>query len=373
MAYSETRIIGGITKMSVYIMPIKTAIITFPFLAMLFTLPFLIYQYRKYGYINYFRALILYTFLLYSITAYYLVILPLPKTRDVLSLQKAGTNYTQLIPFKFIMDISNETRVEISRPLTYIRLFKERAFLQAAFNGILLLPLGVYLRYYFNKSLKKCIIISFFTSLFFELTQLTGLYGYYNRPYRIFDVDDLMLNTLGGYLGYIISVMFIKILPNVNKLDESVNLDNITVSFIRRFLALAFDWTIFVIIAIISHWRFKAWIFVFLYFIVLQYFNNGRTFGKWLFRIEIVGKSEKLKIKEILVRYGVLYYLFFGANWLLIFNKNMTLVIGNISVYIFLLGILDIAAVFHVVKHFFSKDKTLFHDKVSGTRLKVIS
>jgi hypothetical protein len=35
-----------------YIFPIKIAFITFPFLALLFTLPFIIFQYRKYGYIN---------------------------------------------------------------------------------------------------------------------------------------------------------------------------------------------------------------------------------------------------------------------------------------------------------------------------------
>lgn len=37
-----------------YTIPIKTAVITFPFAAALFTVPFLLFQYRKHGYINYF-------------------------------------------------------------------------------------------------------------------------------------------------------------------------------------------------------------------------------------------------------------------------------------------------------------------------------
>ncbi len=35
-----------------YLEPIKIAIITFPFIAAVFTVPFLIFQYKKYGYVN---------------------------------------------------------------------------------------------------------------------------------------------------------------------------------------------------------------------------------------------------------------------------------------------------------------------------------
>lgn len=360
--------------MSAYTIPIKTAIITFPLFAMLFTLPFLIYQYRKHGYINYFRAFILYSFLLYSITAYYLIILPFPKTRMLTP--KPISNFIRLVPFEFVKDILDETSINTANPSTYINLFKGRAFLQAFFNGILLLPLGICLRYYFNKSLKSCVMISFCVSLFFELTQLSGLYGYYNRPYRIFDVDDLILNTLGGYFGYMLSAICIKILPNVEKLDEHIQLENIPVRFIRRFLAFSFDWAIFALISMISRGRFKTWMFVFFYFIMVSYINKGRTFGNWLFRIEVAGKSEKLKFREVLVRYGVLYYLFFGINIALVDGRIADLLTGKsniIYVVNVLTALMDLAVFVHVTIHFFSKDKRLFHDKISGTRLRVIS
>jgi glycopeptide antibiotics resistance protein len=355
-----------------YIIPIKTAVITFPVFAAIFTLPFLIYQYRKHAYINYYRALILYSFLLYLIIAYYLIILPLPKTQDVLSLQKPGTEHTQLVPFKFMSDILNETKVQIIKPSTYFHLFKERAFLQAAFNGILLSPLGIYLTYYFKKSLKNTILISFCVSLFFELTQLSGLYGFYNAPYRIFDVDDLMLNTLGGYLGYIISPVFMKLLPNVSKLDESVQLEQITVGFIRRFLAFIFDWCIFAILSIITGGHLKIYMFVFTYFILITYFTNGKTFGKWILRIKITGKDKKLKYKEVFIRYSVLYYVFFGANYMIfignVLNHNMASGCLNYILMI-LVFLLNLAAIRNIIVHFFLKDKKLLHDKISGTRL----
>lgn len=349
-----------------YTIPIKTAVITFPFIAALFTVPFLLFQYRKHGYINYLRAFLLYSFLLYLLAAYYLVILPLPKSRDVLSMQKPGTKYVQLMPFEFVRDFLKETKVHLSRPFTYFHLFKERAFLQSAFNAILLLPLGIYLSYYFKEGLKKSVIISFLVSLFFELTQLSGLYGLYNRPYRIFDVDDLMLNTFGGYLGYMISPLFTKVLPNVNKLDDKVNLENITVSFIRRFLAFALDWFIFISLSIVTKEHLAVYIFALFYFLLVTYFTNGKTFGKWVLRIKVTGKDEKLKFKEVLIRYGILYYAFFGMNYLVFTSKFV-----NNVIFVILISLMDLAGIWDVTVHLFSKDKRLFYEKASGTRLKV--
>lgn len=268
-----------------YIFPVKIALITFPIFAFIFTLPFLILQYKKYRYINKFRAVVLYSFLLFLLVSYYLVILPLPKTHDIKSLHTPGTKYYNLIPFTFIHDFLNETNVVFNQPSSYIRILKDRAFLQVAFNAILTVPLGIYLRYYFKKSLKQTVLICFLCSLFFELTQLTGVYGIYNAPYRIFDVDDLILNTFGGFIGYVIAPTFTYFLPVVDKLDENINLESMPVGYIRRFIAFQIDWFIIGIannILLISKDIIVYAAIVFLYFIVLGYFTNGKTFGKWV-------------------------------------------------------------------------------------------
>ena len=56
------------------------------------------------------------------------------------------------------------------------------------------MPFGVYLRYYFCYHWRKTLQLSFLLSLFFELTQLSGLYFVYPGSYRLFDVDDLIVN-----------------------------------------------------------------------------------------------------------------------------------------------------------------------------------
>lgn len=62
-------IIGSCLMLQSYLFPIKYAFLAFPFAAFLFTLPFLIVQYRKHGYINKFRGVIKYLFLLYLMNA----------------------------------------------------------------------------------------------------------------------------------------------------------------------------------------------------------------------------------------------------------------------------------------------------------------
>ncbi len=148
--------------MGAYLLPIQTAFITFPIAGFLLLIPFLIWQYRKHGYIHYFRMFILYSLLLYCMAAYYLVILPFPSTFDTCSMRRPGTQHYNLVPFTFVSDFLKETNVIWNQPATYLVALKERSFLQAAFNAILLLPLGVYLRYYFRRNFMQTLCIVFF-------------------------------------------------------------------------------------------------------------------------------------------------------------------------------------------------------------------
>ena len=77
--------------MNAYSIPIQFAIITFPFIAFILTIPFLIYQYRKYGAIPILKSIIFYSFILYLITAYYMVMLPLPSIEYVKKLNTDNT------------------------------------------------------------------------------------------------------------------------------------------------------------------------------------------------------------------------------------------------------------------------------------------
>ena len=166
-----------------YLNTIKIAIFTFPIIAFLFTIPFILHQYHKYGSINKLRVLIIYSFILYLITIYFLVILPLPSEVEVLNMKNI---IPQLEPFKFINDILLDTNFNIKDINTYIPTLTNPSVYTMLFNIIMTIPLGMYLRYYYKCSFLKTLIISFLISLFFELTQLTGLYGIYPKAYRLF-------------------------------------------------------------------------------------------------------------------------------------------------------------------------------------------
>ena len=354
--------------MESHLFPIQVALVTFPVVAFLLTIPFLLYQYKKYKYVNKLRVLVIYSFLLYCIISYYLIILPLPSSRDISSIYPRGRDMYQLIPFNFIRNIINETDVILDSPFTYIYFFREEAFLQAIYNILLLTPLGIYLRYYFRKSYRKTILIGFLVSLFFELTQITGLYGIYNAPYRLFDVDDLILNTTGCFIGYIAAPLFTFFLPESNILDKNANLDKMYVGFIRRALAVSIDWII-IRIAINTFVNINEIIeyilSVLIYFIIMEYFTNGRTIGKMLTSIRIRGSNDRLTFKELFIRYGILYYVIGLVNKILISIKGQYFVLQLI---IFGLVFTIDTVIVIIVLASIIKRESFFYEKISKTK-----
>ncbi len=60
----------------------------------------------------------------------------------------------------------DNTVLVLSEPSTYLPAMKQSVFLEPAFNVLLLIPFGIYLRYYFRLSFMKTMIASFCLSLF---------------------------------------------------------------------------------------------------------------------------------------------------------------------------------------------------------------
>ncbi len=57
-------------------------------------------------------------------------------------------------------------------------------------------------------------MLSFLLTLFYETTQVTGIYGIFNCAYRIFDVDDLMLNSIGALIGFFLAPIVWAMFPS---------------------------------------------------------------------------------------------------------------------------------------------------------------
>ena len=125
------------------------------------------------------------------------VFFPLPTASQAVGL----TYKVQLIPFFALYDI--------------ITNFSISAVCQVIFNIIMTVPFGMFLRYRFGFSARKTVIATLILSAFIEIAQLTGLFFIYKGSFRLCDVDDLMLNTLGGFIGSVIYSQINNRLPSL--------------------------------------------------------------------------------------------------------------------------------------------------------------
>lgn len=299
--------------MSAYTLPITSALILFPLLAVGIVLPYGIIQYRKYGSISKLKLIILFSFAFYLLCAYFLVILPLPDRSEVAKLTTPRYN---LQPFNVVRYFIQTTVWRPGELGTYLPALKQGAFLQPFFNLMLTLPFGFYLRYIWKISLKQVILASFGLSLFFELTQLSGLYFIYPRSYRLFDVDDLMLNTLGGALGYALEPWVTSFLPSIDELNADAEEQWDHVSFWRRFAAWLVDIILLnLIFGLISYVQpdistsYGAYLIgVLVYFVLLPDRWQGKTVGKAIVKIRIVSASgEKASLVALFWRQLLLF------------------------------------------------------------------
>lgn len=238
--------------MSIYSTPILTAVIILLVIGHFTAVPWVIHSYRKYGFLSFWTTIVMFSFVFYALAAYFLVILPLPEVRDTCAIQSADTKHFQLIPFYFIYEIVQSGKIIWADPSTYTNIVRHSAFLPAFLNVLILLPLGVYMRYFLRNTLtvKRMFLIGFLVSLFFETTQITGLYGIYNCPYRLFNVDDLILNTLGAVIGFLIAPAILALFPSkkqVMKKSERVFKEGV-VRPLPQLLAIVVDYIIITII-----------------------------------------------------------------------------------------------------------------------------
>ena len=346
-----------------YLEAIKIALFTFPFLAFLFTTPFILWQYHKYGSVNKLRALIIYSFILYMICVYFLAIFPLP-SRDEIDM---NSPICQLIPFSFIFDIVKE----VPNMKSISDVFLNSSVYTVLFNILMFIPFGIYLRYYFKGSLKKTVLFSFIFSLFLEVTQLTGLYFIYPHPYRLFDVDDLMINTLGGVLGYFIAGIFMKFLPSRETIDLESLEEGKKVSGLKRitrFCLDAFIYLIFtVILSVAVDIRYVGVLSLIIYYVVIPYIFNGQTLGGRFLNMRLAFPDKRLFRLLLRLVLIILYFIVipFGVGFVYMFcirnfelSNILVFVLG--AIYILFLGVFYLVNVTNIFKK-----KLLVYDRIS--------
>src|SRR5690625_676620 len=101
--------------MAIYSAPILTAVIVLLLIGFFTAIPWAIHSYRKYGFLSFWTSLVVFSFIFYALSAYFLVILPLHEVRDTCAIQNLDTQHYQLIPFYFIYEILLGSYIEIGR------------------------------------------------------------------------------------------------------------------------------------------------------------------------------------------------------------------------------------------------------------------
>ena len=228
--------------MSGYVLTISMAALGFPAIAAVLSIPYVIWEYRRFGAISLWKTLVVFTFALYLVCAFYLVILPLPQDRTAVVAYAATA---QLVPFKALGTALAVFRryAELAHPRTWLVGLRQPAVYTQVLNLLMTVPLGFYLRYLKRWHWWQVLLAGFCLSLFFELTQLTGLWGIYAHPYRLFDVDDLIVNTTGALVGFWLSWPLVHLLTpmdEIGKRQESRAAHRTTLT--RRLCSFALDW-----------------------------------------------------------------------------------------------------------------------------------
>ena len=140
----------------VYINNIYTGLLVFPFIAAVITLPYAVYQYNRHGALSKLRTLILYSFILYMLIAFFMVSLPLPDRASTVG--NRWQDHLNLIPCRQIWLYWHKRALSIKNIRAYMT---SMSLWQLLFNILLTVPFGVYMRYYFKLDLKRTILYSF--------------------------------------------------------------------------------------------------------------------------------------------------------------------------------------------------------------------
>jgi glycopeptide antibiotics resistance protein len=196
--------------------------------------PFVALSYRKRGGLTPGRGILWLATAVYAWAIVTYTLLPLPEDH---SYRCAGRN---LHAFEFINDF-RAFRSDFAHPMA---LLSNPVVMQVALNVVLFIPLGFFVRVLGSRGVVAAGLLGLAISLLVEFTQLTGVWGIYPCAYRVFDVDDLILNTGGAVIGSLFALAVPKRLRG-----HSVDVEQPRPSTrMRRLVAMVCDWLGFTVV-----------------------------------------------------------------------------------------------------------------------------
>ncbi len=208
--------------------------------AIVLLIPTAAVQYRRDGKLGPGDLSILLSGAVYGLALWTYTLLPVPATADY------ACRSEKLEPFGTISLIWT---ADVDGGLSLLR---QEAFLQVALNVLLFVPLGYFIRVIARRGVVVAGLTGLALSLLIEVTQLTGAWGVFSCAYREFDVDDLMINTLGAIGGSLLSAVFVERAPKQIRLPT-------TVSFGRRLVGMVCDALFIVLLGAAVALAYRGW------------------------------------------------------------------------------------------------------------------
>lgn len=331
--------------MSVYVDTVEVGTIFFALLFVFILFFTIIIQYRRNGLFYGKEAIFFLAFIFYLEIAYFMTILPLPDIKTFPQSSKPLIDYMQLNPAYFINDITAYFR---NHSFSIMNLLKAPPFFTTVFNIILLFPLGIFLKNLFNYKLNKIITISFLVSLSFELLQLSGLLFIYPHPYRLFDVDDLIMNTLGGLLGGALAGLLSPIFRKSKRIKEKI--DHFSPTIFKQFFIIICDTIIVILLSLTTIVILEiigldnsdnqltllvSLAIIALYFIPSLFKRNFQTLMMRGMKFKLINEKDsivKRLVHLVLLYSSLVFYGVFAIGWL---NTFFTIINIIIIVYVF--------------------------------------
>lgn len=353
--------VGTMSFLRPFAEPLGTAAALFPLVVLILLVPFALVHYHRHGHVHPWRALVGYAFVFYLMAAWFLVLLPLPErpaADEVAAWLGAhrglGPQWDPSVAFRTMWGPGGELQTG--------------AVLQVLFNGILLTPLGVFLVYARGWGFWAALGGGLAMSLGFEVSQLTGLFGYYPGPYRLFDTSDLVLNTLGSGLGALLAQGALKLgLPPLGSLAGPTTP---WIGPFRRAMALGLDLvavgtTALVIVLPFRDGAAAALSLSSALWLIVLPAVDGRGLGKRLTLCGVRLKGGRNAGHRVLVRQLLLW----GAPVVLIFLGSFDL--GLLAPWVFLAGLVWLVALaLHGGQVVFDPERASWIDRRLGTRVR---
>ncbi|WP_177221368.1 VanZ family protein [Lentzea xinjiangensis] len=319
-------------------------------------LPLVLLHYWRFGRVEPRRAFVLYGLLAYGLVALALIFLPFPADASRLC---QGEQMLSTVPFQWVTDMRNNMAASGQSGIT--AMVTSSAFLQQMFNVALFVPLGVVLRKAYGKGPLAVVAIGLGVSLAVEVVQYTGNFGYYPCPYRISDVDDLISNTAGSLLGWMIAPVALVVPRLPDSTDATAPTGTATVP--RRLLGLVFDLMLVAVVAKLVlpadlRWALGA---LAVARVVVPAVARGTTAGGWLLRYRVrrddgsAANPLRLAVRELL-----------GVTGLMAYAVVVSPLIDNAALD---LAVITLVVVGTFVVPVFRRDQRGWHDQAAGTRV----